>query len=124
MPITMSHSGFCTRDSSLAGSRNSLKGTARASSISFGVRWLMKIGLPRHFTVTICPSAILAISTSVEEAASVVASGLIWSISGHATKPAAATPIAPVATNRKSLRVGSSAIVLAAILTSNSGIFP
>jgi len=29
-----------------------------------------------------------------------------------------------VAMNRKSLRVGSSAIVLAAILTSNSGIFP
>jgi hypothetical protein len=35
--------------------------------------------------------------------------GLIWSISGQAAKPAAATPIAPVATNRKSLRVGSSA---------------
>ena len=77
MPMTTSHSGFCTRDWSVAGSGRSLSGTARASSISFCVRWPMKTGLPRHFTVTICPTGILLMSTSVEASASVEASGFI-----------------------------------------------
>ena len=47
-----------TRASSVCGSGRLLVSTARASSISFWVRWLMKIGLLRQNTLTICPAAI------------------------------------------------------------------
>src|SRR5436305_4230982 len=57
-----------------------------------------------------CPSAIGARSTSIGAPAAIVeASGFIWETSGHtvAAEPTAAT--APVATKRKSRRVGWSA---------------
>src|SRR6266702_2597777 len=57
-----------------------------------------------------CPSAIGARSTSIGAPAAIVAaSGFIWETNGHtvATVPTAAT--APVATKRKSRRVGWSA---------------
>jgi hypothetical protein len=46
-------------------------------------------------------------STSVEAAASVEASGFIWSISGQTADAAPIAPTAPVAMNKKSRRVGS-----------------
>ena len=55
----------------------------RASSISFLVRWLMKIGLPRQNTLMTCPSAIGPRSTSIGAPAAIVeASGFICAISG------------------------------------------
>src|SRR5882672_11382811 len=67
MPITTSHWSWpaLTRASSGCGSGRLLTGTARASSISFLVRWLMKIGLPRQNTLMICPSAMGPRSTSI-----------------------------------------------------------
>src|SRR5712675_2778384 len=110
MPITTSHWSWpgLTRASSGCGSGRLLTGTARASSISFLVRWLMKIGLPRQNTLMSCPSAIGARSTSIgAPAAMVEASGFIWETNGQsaATPPTAAA--APVATKRKSRRVES-----------------
>src|SRR3981081_152436 len=112
MPSTTSHWSWpgLTRASSGCGSGRLLTGTARASSISFLVRWLMKIGLPRQNTLMSCPEAIGARSTSIgAPAAMVEASGFIWEMNGQrvaAPPPAAA---APVATKRKSRRVGCSA---------------
>ena len=60
-------------------------------------------------------------STSVEAAAKVVASGIHLVDQRPGREPAPTAPIAPVATNRKSLRLGSSAMVLAAMMSSNSG---
>ena len=55
----------------------------RASSISFLVRWLMKIGLPRQNTLMTWPSAIGPRSTSIGAPAAIVeASGFICAISG------------------------------------------
>ena len=87
-----------TRAWSVCGSRRLLASTARASSISFWVRWLMKIGWLRQNTLTICPAAIGARSISTgAPAATVEASGFICVMSGTsaAAVPTAAT--APVA---------------------------
>src|SRR5215831_9090044 len=70
----------------------------------------MKIGLPRQNTLMSCPSAIGERSTSIGAPAAIVeASGFIWEMNGQreTTPPTAAT--APVATKRKSRRVGWSA---------------
>src|SRR6185437_6968652 len=70
----------------------------------------MKIGFDRQNTLMSCPSAIGARSTSIgAPAAMVEASGFIWEMKGQsvATPPTAAA--APVATKRKSRRVGWSA---------------
>ena len=61
-PTMISHSGrtflavSVTRALSVCGSRSSDIGTASASLISSGVRWRMKTGLPRHFTVIAWPT--------------------------------------------------------------------
>lgn len=52
MPNMMSHSGCLTRSESDCGSRRDSILTALASSISSGVRWRMKTGLPRHLIMT------------------------------------------------------------------------
>src|SRR4029077_7204771 len=68
------------------------------------------IGLPRQNTLMSCPSAIGFKSTSIGAPAAIVAaSGFIWATNGQmvAAVPTAAT--APVATKRKSRRVGWSA---------------
>src|SRR6202011_2760872 len=68
------------------------------------------IGLPRQNTLMSCPSAIGARSTSIgAPAAMVEASGFIWEISGHTVAAAPTAATAPVATKRKSRRVGWSA---------------
>src|SRR5437588_115876 len=70
----------------------------------------MKIGLPRQNTLMSCPSAIGARSTSIgAPAAMVEASGFIWETSGHTVAAAPTAATAPVATKRKSRRVGWSA---------------
>src|SRR5215475_15512701 len=68
------------------------------------------MGLPRQNTLMSCPSAIGDRSTSIGAPAAIVeASGFIWDTKGQsvATPPTAAA--APVATKRKSRRVGWSA---------------
>src|SRR3954469_20949964 len=63
-PTTISHSGrtflavSVTRALSVCGSGSSESFTDSASLISWGVRWRMNTGLPRHFTVTAWPTAI------------------------------------------------------------------
>lgn len=52
IPNMMSHSGCLTRSASVCGSRRDSILTALASSISSGVRWRMKTGLPRHLIMT------------------------------------------------------------------------
>src|SRR5579863_2154073 len=57
-----------------------------------------------------CPEAIGVRSTSIgAPAAMVVASGFIWEMNGHAVSIVPTAPAAPVATKRKSRRVGWSA---------------
>src|SRR5690606_369540 len=67
----------------------------------------MNTGLPRHLTVREPPSAREDTSTSTDAAASVEASGRIWSINGQASPPTPTTPAIPVAIYKKSRRVGS-----------------
>jgi hypothetical protein len=67
----------------------------------------MNTGLPRHFTVTAWPTAIGVTFTSTVDRASVSAAGLRLLMKGHATAAAPTAPRAPVATIRKSRRVGS-----------------
>jgi len=61
------------------------------------------------------PRGTAPISTSIEAMARVEASGFIWLIRGHATAPTPTAPAAPVAMNRKSLRVGSTVEEVATI---------
>ncbi len=105
MPSTISHSGFLTRSWSVCGSLRSLIGVSSDSLISLGVRCRTNTGLPRHFTVTICPTSTLEMSISVEARARVEASGLIWLIRGQTTDPMPTAPTAPVAMKSMSLRV-------------------
>src|SRR5262249_48559728 len=81
----------------------------------------MKIGFERQNTLIAWPTAIGARSTSIgAPAAMVEASGFICAISGQA---AAATPTAttePLATLRKSRRVGSCEDIVAVVVTINS----
>src|ERR1700709_1761360 len=68
----------------------------------------MKIGLLRQNTLMSWPSVIGARSTSIgAPAAMVEASGFIWDTSGQTTAAAPTAAAAPVATKRKSRRVGS-----------------
>src|SRR6201747_1329976 len=68
------------------------------------------MGLPRQNTLMSCPEAIGARSTSIgAPAAMVAASGFIWATSGHTVAAAPTAATAPVATKRKSRRVGCSA---------------
>src|SRR5882757_9622266 len=112
-PIWTSHSGrtflavSVTRELSVCGSRSSDIGTASASLISSGVRWRTNSGLPRHFTVTAWPTAIGWTFTSTVLSASVSAAGLRLLMKGQAVAPMPTAPRAPVATMRKSRRVGS-----------------
>jgi hypothetical protein len=71
--------------------------TSCAALMSSAVRWSMNTGLPRHITVTRCPSAILAMSTSVVDSASTSAAGFIWSMKGHRSEATPTAPTAPVA---------------------------
>ena len=109
----ISHSGrtflavSVTRALSVCGSRSTDIGTASASLISSGVRWRMNSGLPRHFTVIAWPTCTGATFTSTVDSASVSAAGLRLLMKGQATAAAPTAPKAPVATMRKSRRVGS-----------------
>src|SRR5476651_866795 len=67
----------------------------------------MNTGLPRHFTVIAWPTAIAFTFTSTVERASVSAAGLRLLMNGQATAIVPTAAIAPVATMRKSRRVGS-----------------
>src|SRR5437764_7197044 len=67
----------------------------------------MKIGLPRHFTVMAWPTAIGFTFTSTWLNASVSAAGLRLLMKGQAVAIAPTAAKAPVATMRKSRRVGS-----------------
>src|SRR5215831_3809311 len=70
----------------------------------------MKIGLPRQNTLMSCPSAIGERSTSIgAPAAMVEASGFIWEMKGQSADAPPTAAAAPVATNKKSRRVGWSA---------------
>src|ERR1700754_4395754 len=70
----------------------------------------MKIGLPRQNTLMSWPSAIGDRSTSIgAPAAMVEASGFIWETKGHSAASPETPAAAPVATKRKSRRVGWSA---------------
>src|SRR6266702_3009564 len=70
----------------------------------------MKIGLPRQNTLMSCPSATGLRSTSIgAPAAMVEASGFIWEMKGQSTAALPTAAAAPVATNKKSRRVGWSA---------------
>src|SRR6478752_375000 len=92
MPITTSHCSWpdLTRASSDCGSGRLATLTARASSICFLVRWL--------------------ISTSIGAPAAMVdASGFIWEMKGQSAAAPPTATAAPVATNKKSRRVGWSA---------------
>src|SRR3954471_2341543 len=112
-PITISHSGrtflavSVTRALSVCESGRSASFTASASLISSGVRWRTNTGLPRHFTVIAWPTAIAFTSTSTEESANVSAAGLRLLMKGQAVAIAPTAAKAPVATMRKSRRVGS-----------------
>ena len=110
MPMTTSHCSWpaLTRSASGSGSGSEATFTFLASSMSFAVRWKMKIGLERQNTLTICPSAIGARSMSPGAPAAIVeASGFIWLISGTSTAAAPTVATAPVAMYRKSRRVCS-----------------
>src|SRR5215813_786233 len=112
MPTTTSHWSCpgLMRSLSACGSGRLASGTLWASSISFLVRWLTKIGLPRQNTLMTWPSAMGVRSTSMGTPAAIVeASGFIWAISGTSVAPAPIAPTAAVATKRKSRRVGSAA---------------
>src|SRR3954467_8023195 len=112
MPIRTSHSSLpgLTRLSSACGSGRLETLTLRASSISFLVRWLMKIGAPRQNTLMSCPSAIGVRSTSIGAPAAIVeASGFIWAMNGQSVAAPPTAAAHPVATKRKSRRVGCSA---------------
>jgi tRNA (cytidine/uridine-2'-O-)-methyltransferase len=63
--------------------------------------------LPRHFTVTAWPTAIGFTFTSIEDSASVSAAGLRLLMNGQAVAIVPTAAMAPVATMRKSRRVGS-----------------
>ena len=65
----------------------------------------MKTGLPRNLTVSWLPCSTAERSTWIEASACTSALGFIWLTSGHTAAAAAMPPAAPVATNRKSLRV-------------------
>src|SRR5215467_6682661 len=68
------------------------------------------MGLPRQNTLMSCPSAIGARSTSIGAPAAIVeASGFIWEMNGQAVNTVPTAAAAPVATKRKSRRVGWSA---------------
>src|SRR5215471_14183477 len=68
------------------------------------------MGLPRQNTLMSCPSAIGDRSTSIGAPAAIVeASGFIWEINGQAVNTVPTAAAAPVATKRKSRRVGWSA---------------
>ena len=67
----------------------------------------MNTGLPRHLTVSDMPGSTPRRRPRSRTAASVEASGRIWSMKGHAKAPAPTTPAMPVAMYRKSRRVGS-----------------
>src|SRR5690349_2672242 len=109
----ISHSGrtflavSVTRELSVAGSGSSDIGTASAALMSSGVRWRMKTGLPRHFTVMAWPTWIGWTFTSIDDSARVSAAGLRLLMKGQATAARPTAPRAPVATMRKSRRVGS-----------------
>ena len=57
------HSGFFTRSASVCLWRNSAESSFSAAAICSPVRCLMNTGLPRHFTVTVCPKLMLLRST-------------------------------------------------------------
>src|SRR6516165_4456796 len=68
------------------------------------------MGLPRQNTLMSCPSAIGDKSTSIGAPAAIVeASGFIWEMNGQAVNTVPTAAAAPVATKRKSRRVGWSA---------------
>src|SRR5579883_2794195 len=67
----------------------------------------MNTGFPRHFTVIAWPTAIGFTFTSMVERASVSAAGLRLLMKGQAVAIAPTAAMAPVATMRKSRRVGS-----------------
>src|SRR5262249_3781200 len=67
----------------------------------------MNSGLPRHFTVTAWPTWIGCTFTSMDESAKVSAAGLRLLMKGQATVMPPTAPNAPVATMRKSRRLGS-----------------
>ncbi|KAI9916023.1 hypothetical protein PsorP6_008655 [Peronosclerospora sorghi] len=77
IPSTTSHSGFCTRSASVSGSRKLLTSTLLEISISLGVRYLIKMGLPRHLTVTVAPSLMLLKSNSAVASAKTSADALM-----------------------------------------------
>src|SRR5215475_2731866 len=78
------------------------------------------MGLPRQNTLMSCPSAIGDRSTSIGAPAAIVeASGFIWETNGQRVAKPPTAAAAPVATKRKSRRVGWSAGVVAVVTFPN-----